>query len=136
MRVALIGVALLGSLSGCGSSEATSGAADSAAPCPSLPAPDPAATLPEGFPALDGQVLYGPASQGATTIVFGRVVGSDFVALRDDLAGRLATAGYDVDGTDQEAVEAEVHFSAPREGSVKVLQLCDGVLSVRYRLSG
>ncbi len=135
MRIALIGAALLGSLSGCGSSDSTSGA-DPAAPCSSLPSPDSAAILPDGFPVLDGQVLYGPASQGATTIVFGRVEGEDVVALRDVLAARLETAGYTIDGTDQEAVEAEAHFSAPREGSIKVQQLCAGVLSVRYRLSG
>ena len=109
---------------------------DAAAPCTSLPAADPAAALPEGFPRLPGQVLYGPASQGATTIVFGRVEGDDFEAARDDLARRLESAGYRLDGTDQEAVEAEAHFSAPREGSVRVKQLCEGVLEVRYRLSG
>jgi hypothetical protein len=108
----------------------------SAQPCTSLPAADPAASLPEGFPAPPGQVLYGPASQGATRIVFGRVEGDSFVALRDRLAADLEAAGYALDGTDQEAVEAEAHFSAPREGSVRVKQLCAGVLEVRYRLSG
>lgn len=128
---------LLLALAGCGGGETTSApVADPAAPCTSLPAADPAASLPAGFPALPGQVLYGPAAQGATTIVFGRVEGTDFVALRDRLAADLEAAGYALDGTDQEAVEAEAHFSAPREGSVKVQQLCDGVLSVRYRLSG
>ncbi len=107
-----------------------------AAPCTSLPAADPAAALPADFPALPGQVLYGPASQGATRIVFGRVEGDDVVALRDRLAVDLVSAGYALDGTDQEAVEAEAHFSTPREGSVRVKQLCQGVLEVRYRLSG
>ncbi len=106
------------------------------APCTSLPAADPAATLPSGFPQLPDQVLYGAASQGATRIVFGRVPGEDFEALRDELAAALSDAGYSIDGTDQEAVEAEAHFSAPREGSVRVKQLCEGVLEVRYRLSG
>ena len=136
MRGVLIGVTLLGSLSGCADSDSVQSAADQAAPCTTLPAADPAASLPEGFPVLAGQVLYGPASQGATTIVFGRVEGNDFVAVRDELAQRLTSVGYSVDGTDQEAVEAEAHFSSPREGSIKVQQLCEGVLSVRYRLSG
>ena len=92
--------------------------------------------LPDGFPRLPGQVLYGPASQGATTIVFGRVEGDDFEVTRDELADRLEQAGYRLDGTDQEAVEAEAHFSSPREGSVRVKRLCEGVLEVRYRLSG
>lgn len=130
-------VLLLAVATGCGgSSVAAPTAADRAQPCTSLPAADPAAVLPDGFPVLPDQVLYGPASQGATRIVFGRVEGSDFVALRDRLASELTAAGYALDGTDQEAVEAEAHFSSPREGSVKVQRLCDGVLSVRYRLSG
>lgn len=127
---------LLVALSACGSGGAPAPAPDAAAPCTTLPAADPSATLPEGFPRLPGQVLYGPASQGATTIVFGRVEGADFVALRDRLATDLAAAGYSLDGTDQEEVEAEASFSRPREGSVRVKQLCQGVLEVRYRLSG
>ena len=121
-------------LTGCGAGGA--GGAGSGLACASLPSADPAASLPTGFPVLPGQVLYGAASQGATRIVFGRTTGEDFVALRDRLAADLERAGYVLDGTDQEAVEAEVHFSNPREGSIKVQQLCDGVLEVRYRLSG
>ena len=125
---------LLLALTACGSAEPV--ARDTAAPCPSLPAADPAAALPDGFPRLPDQVLYGAASQGATRIVFGRVPGEDFAALRDELATALEDAGYRIDGTDQEAVEAEAHFSQPIEGSVRVKQLCAGVLEVRYRLSG
>lgn len=123
-------------LTACGSGSPAVSAQDAAAPCTSLPSADPDASLPEGFPQLPGQVLYGQASQGATTIVFGRVDGNDFEALRDRLAADLEDAGYSLDGTDQEAVEAEAHFSTPREGSVRVKQLCEGVLEVRYRLSG
>ena len=132
MRAAVV---LLLALTACGSSEAPA-PRDAAAPCASLPAADPSASLPEGFPRLPDQVLYGAASQGATRIVFGRVPGEDFEALRDELAASLEEAGYSLDGTDQEAVEAEAHFSQPVEGSVRVKQLCDGVLEVRYRLSG
>jgi hypothetical protein len=126
---------LLLALTACGSAEPAA-EPDAAAPCTSLPAADPSASLPDGFPQLPGQVLYGPASQGATTIVYGRVRGDDVEATRDRLATELEAAGYRLDGTDQEAVEAEAHFSTPREGSVRVKQLCDGVLEVRYRLSG
>jgi hypothetical protein len=134
VRTAVL-VAVL-ALTGCGSAEPAAPQQDAAAPCTSLPAADPQASLPEGFPQLPGQVLYGPASQGRTTIVFGRVEGDDFVALRDRLADELEAVGYSLDGTDQEAVEAEAHFSQPTEGSVRVKQLCEGVLEVRYRLSG
>lgn len=133
MRAAL--PVLLLALAACGSGSPTA-APSPAAPCASLPAADPSASLPAGFPQLPDQVLYGAASQGATRIVFGRVPGEDFVALRDALARDLEAAGYALDGTDQEAVEAEAHFRAPREGSVRVKQLCEGVLEVRYRLSG
>ncbi len=130
MRRALV---LVLALAACGQAPETT---SQTAPCGELPAADPKASLPDGFPQLPGQVLYGPASQGATTIVFGRVEGDDVEATRDRLARELETAGYRLDGTDQEAVEAEAHFSSPREGSVRVKQLCDGVLEVRYRLSG
>ena len=123
-------------VAGCGSAAPAAPVQDAAAPCTSLPAADPTASLPEGFPSLPGQVLYGAASQGSTRIVFGRVEGDDFEALRDRLAADLEKAGYALDGTDQEAVEAEAHFSQPTEGSVRVKQLCEGVLEVRYRLSG
>ena len=130
-----VAVVLLLGLTACGSADVAP-PRDTAAPCTSLPAADPAASLPEGFPQLPDQVLYGAASQGATRIVFGRVPGEDFEALRDQLAVSLEEAGYSLDGTDQEAVEAEAHFSRPVEGSVRVKQLCEGVLEVRYRLSG
>jgi hypothetical protein len=137
VRAAVLLLAVAG-LAACGSGGSASapGAQASTQPCTTLPPADPSAQLPDGFPAPAGQVLYGPASQGATRIVFGRVEGDSFVALRDRLAADLQVAGYVLDGTDQEAVEAEAHFSAPREGSVRVKQLCEGVLEVRYRLSG
>lgn len=135
-KIAAMGGGLvLAAVAGCGSGSPAA-VPSPGAPCSSLPAADPAATLPSGFPQLPDQVLYGAASQGATRIVFGRVPGEDFEALRDSLAAALVDAGYAIDGTDQEAVEAEAHFSAPREGSVRVKQLCDGMLEVRYRLSG
>lgn len=134
MKAALLVTVAL--LTGCGGEAPDVPVQDAAAPCTSLPRADPAAELPAGFPRLPDQVLYGAASQGATRIVFGRVEGDDFEALRDRLATELEDAGYALDGTDQEAVEAEAHFSQPVEGSVRVKQLCQGVLEVRYRLSG
>ena len=132
MRALLLPALLLVAACGGGSTPTATGVQ----PCTTLPPADPAATLPADFPRLPDQVLYGPASQGATTIVFGRVEGEDFAGLRDELADELEAAGYRLDGTDQEAVEAEAHFSSPREGSVRVKRLCEGVLEVRYRLSG
>lgn len=122
-------------LAGCGGEAPTAATPAQTQPCTSLPAADPRATLPADFPQLDGQVLYGPARQGRTRILFGRVAGEDFVALRDRLRDSLVSSGYRIDGTDQEAVEAEAHFSAPIEGSVRVKRLCRGMLEVRYRLS-
>lgn len=122
-------------LAACGGTGATSAAQPSGAPCTSLPPADPAVTLPAGLPSPEGQVLYEKASQGSTDVVFGRVEGTDVVAVRDQVAAALEDAGYELSGTDQEAVEAEVHFVQPLDGTVKVSTLCEGVLQVRYRLS-
>ena len=129
MRRALLLALVL--LTGCASDPLI----DTAADCEELPPADPAVTLPEGFPAPEGQVLYEQASQGSTRIVFGRLPGDDFVAARDRVKTALESAGYAVEGTDQEAVEAEVHFREPLDGTVRVTQLCEGQLQLRYRLS-
>jgi hypothetical protein len=124
----LLGLVLL---SACGSDPAPETAAD----CAELPPADSTVTLPEGFPAPEGQVLYEQASQGSTRIVFGRLPGDDVVAARDRVASALESAGYALEGTDQEAVEAEVHFRQPLDGTVRVTRLCVGQLQLRYRLS-
>ena len=131
----MVATALL--LAACGGGGGGGGTAtqSAASPCTSLPPADPSVTLPAGVPGPDGQVLYDKASQGSTDVVFGRVEGSDFVAVRDQVAAALEDAGYELSGTDQEAVEAEVHFVQPLDGTVKVSTLCQGVLQVRYRLS-
>ena len=122
-------------LAACGSGPEAA-PANPTAPCASLPAADPAAVLPTGFPVLADQVLYGPASQGATRIVFGRVPGTDVLAVRDDLVARLTAAGFRIESTDQEAVEAEASFTGPVEGTIKVQRLCADQLEVRYKLDG
>ena len=99
---------------------------------------DPAAKLPPGIPALDGQVLYEPSVQGKTTVVLARVAQGDFVKVRDDLRALLEQAGWTIDGTDQESVEAEAQFSRKpplQTGSIKVEPLCDNNVEIRYRLS-
>lgn len=106
--------------------------------CGPLPTADPAASLPEGLPARE-QVLYEPSTQGKTVIVFGLIAADDFVEVRDDYVDKLTKAGWTIDGTDQESVEAEAQFSkkTPRlvAGTIKVQPLCKGYLTVRYRLS-
>lgn len=132
MRRALAAVGLLVALAACGGSDAKDASA-----CGSLPSADPAAALPAGFPTRD-QVLYEHSSQGKTVIVFGLVKGSDFVEVRDDYVSKLKTAGWTVDGTDQEAVEAEAQFSKAgpsRTGTIKVQPFCTGYVSVRYKLN-
>lgn len=156
-RLALLaGSALLAALAGCGAqpdaaatpptaAAPTAAAPSSAAPtatapvaaeadCPPEPAADPAARLPKGFPVLPGQVLYDPELQGKTRLVYGRLAATDFVATRDALAGQLRAQGYTIEGTDGESVEAEVEFSGPHEGTVKVALLCRGTLRLRYKL--
>ena len=132
MRRALALVGLMTALTACGGSDAKDANA-----CGTLPSADPAAAMPAGFPARD-QVLYEPSTQGKTSIVFGLVKESDFVEVRDDYVTKLKTAGWTIDGTDQESVEAEAQFSktAPsRTGTIKVQPLCTGYVSVRYKLN-
>lgn len=134
-------VPLLAGLSACGGSDtdADAGAAsDATKACGTLPSADPAATLPAGLPSRD-QVLYEPSTQGKTAIVFGLVDESDFVEVRDDYVGKLKAAGWTIDGTDQESVEAEAQFSKKDPGliagTIKVQPLCKGYVTVRYKLS-
>jgi len=127
-------VPLLAGLAACGGDD------DPGAERCVLPTADPSAAPLEGLPSLDGSVLYGRSTQGKTQVVFALVNQGDFVKVRDDLKDRIEAAGWRIDGTDQETVEAEAQFSkaAPlQEGSIKVEPLagCDGYVTVRYRLS-
>ena len=131
-------VPLLVGVAGCGDSdeeaEEREAAGRASAACGALPSADPAASLPPGFPTLDGQVLYEPSKQGSTTIVFGRVAGEDFVGIRDQLTTKLVAAGYTIPGKDQESVEAEAEFDGPHVGTIKVQPLCEGYVYVRYKV--
>lgn len=131
MRPTLAALVLVPLLAACGGSEEASGTR-----CGTLPTANPAATLPAGFPALPGQVLHEPARQGKTDLVLALVHETDFVAVRDDLVARLRAAGFQVPGTDQEAVEAEAEFTGPHEGTIKVTPLCEGYVTVRYKFTG
>ena len=128
-------VPLVLGLAACGGSSDSDSENEAAASdtCATLPSADPAATLPTGYPALSGQVLYEPSKQGSTTIVFGRVEESGFLAVRDELVDKLKSAGYKIEGTDQESVEAEAEFSGPQNGTIKVQPLCKGNVSIRYK---
>jgi hypothetical protein len=119
------------------SSTPTNGASTGGATgCGTLPTADPAAELPAGFPALPGQVLYEPSTQGTTRIVFGLVQNASFTGVRDELVTQLKGSGYSIEGTDQESVEAEAEFGGKQSGTVKVQPVCDGYVSVRYKFNG
>lgn len=103
-----------------------------------LPSADLSAKMPEGLPPIDGQTLILPSVQGKTHIVFAHLPTADFVKVRDDYVEQLRAAGWTIDGTDQESVEAEAQFSKTPPliaGSVRVAPLCKGHVSVRFRLS-
>jgi hypothetical protein len=126
---------LAGLVVGC--SDKTTPAAKSDA-CGTLPSADAAAKLPTGIPELGGQVLYEPSVQGKTTIVYGLLNESSFVSVRDELVTKLKAAGWTIDGTDQESVEAEAQFSKAnplRTGTVKVEPLCKGYVTIRYKVN-
>ncbi len=101
-------------------------------------APSTSTTLPLGLPLTDGAAILRTATQGATTVAFTSIPGdrSTIVEVRDAVLADLKTAGYTVDGTDQEPTyEAEAQISGPHEGSIRVKPLCTGLLEVRYRIS-
>jgi len=128
-------VPLLAGLTACGDDKKDTGAAPGSQACPTLPTANPAAKLPAELPARD-QVLYEPSTQGKTEIVFGLVDESNFVEVRDDYVEKLTAAGWKIDGTDQESVEAEAQFSkGSTTGSIKVEPYCKGYVTVRYRVS-
>lgn len=130
-------VPLLAGLSACSSDKKSTTSSTSGKACGTLPSADPAAKLPAGFPARD-QVLYEPSTQGKTTIVFGLVDESSFVEVRDDYVDKLKAAGWTIDGTDQESVEAEAQFSKASPlmtGTVKIQPYCKGYVTVRYKLN-
>ena len=128
-------VPLLAGLTACGGDDKKATTADPNA-CGTLPTADPTAKLPAGFPARD-QVLYEPSVQGKTSIVFGLVDESSFVEVRDDYVEKLTAAGWKIDGTDQESVEAEAQFSkAALSGTIKVEPLCKGFVTIRYKANG
>ncbi len=135
LRHGLVAAALLAGLTACGGGATETPAKPGQQACGVLPTPDPAATLPSGFPAPE-QVLYQPVTQGSAHIVFGLVADGDFVAVRDDLVKRLTAKGYTIDSTDQESVEAEAEFSGPHRGTVKVEPVCKGHVTVRYKILG
>ena len=129
-------VPLLTGLAACGGSDNDKDdSSNNASVCGTLPTADPAATLPAGFPTRD-QVLYEPSTQGATKVVYALVDESDFVEVRDDLVDKLKAAGYTIEGTDQESVEAEAEFSGAHKGTIKVEPKCTGYVTVRYKFEG
>ena len=132
-------VPLLAGMTACGDSDKDKdedGGKPGTAACSTLPSADPKATLPVSFPALDDQLLYEPSMQGTTKIVYGLLAETDFVEVRDELVDKLKAAGYKIDGTDQESVEAEAEFSGPSRGTIKVQPLCKGHVSIRSKFLG
>lgn len=116
--------------------EKATGAA--AASCDGVLRSDSSAALPADYPALDGQQLYDSSTQGKTKVVFGHVKGgpADLSKVRDQLVAKMKSAGYTIEGTDQEQnAEAEAEFTGPHEGTVNVRPLCKGNLVVRYKFN-
>ncbi len=141
MHKSVVVLPLLALLAGCGGSSspaAAKGPADLACNDTLLPAAEATASLPAGIPAIDGATLYAPSTQGKTFIVFAHLPTKDFVKVRDDYVTQLKAAGWTIDGTDQESVEAEAQFSKQnplRTGTVKLAPVCKGHISVRFKVN-
>jgi hypothetical protein len=102
-----------------------------------LKAADPAAALPSTIPAgITGATFYEVQTQGATKRYFAYVSGTDLVKTRDDIKAAFEAKSIQIVGTDQEAgAEADLEFKAgAEEGSVQVINLCQGTLRLRYRV--
>lgn len=135
---ALLAVPLLLGVTACSDGDKQKAAGAAGASCTGVALTDSNATLPAGFPALDGQTLYMPSTQGKTMVVFGRVSGSqnDLVTIRDSIATKVKAAGYTIEGTDQEkGAEADLELSGPHAGTINVRPLCQGMVAVRYRFT-
>ena len=127
--VSLVATACGGSSSGGGTPAAAS------SPC-SLPAADASAALPSGFPTPAGATFYQLSTQGKTKIYFAYMAGSDVVATRDAIKAQLVTAGFKINGTDQEDnTEAELDAdSSAHGGTLQVIHFCSGQLRLRFSL--
>ena len=98
---------------------------------------DPAVALPARLPTgVTDPVLYDTQKLGATTLWFGQAAGDDVVAVRDAVAGVYERGGFTIESRDEEPpAEAEFQFTtAGEEGSVQVTPLCEGRVTVRWRL--
>lgn len=141
-------VALLLTVGGCGAASTgagpTPGATSSVTlpagnpePCRDLPRPDPGVRLPDpDFPLLAGAVLYRAAEQGRTQVRFATRPGEDVVETQRLVVAQLTAAGYRTETDAEPPAEAEVQFSGPAEGGVRITPLCDGQQEVRYLFRG
>jgi hypothetical protein len=98
---------------------------------------DPAVQLPARLPTgVTSPVLYDTQQLGATSLWFGQATGTDVVTVRDAVLATYERAGFTIESRDEEPpAEAEFQFtSAKDEGSVQVTPLCDGHVTIRWRL--
>jgi len=88
------------------------------------------------FAGVTGATFFSTDTQGKTVQYFAYVSGDDLVKTRDDIKAAFATAGYEIEGTDQEEdAEAELEWKGKgQEGSVQVIHLCKDNLRIRYRV--
>lgn len=132
MHRALLAVALV--LTGCSGGDDH----DGARPCDGqLRTADPKVALPARLPTgVTNPVLYDTQQLGATTLWYGQARGTDIVAVRDAILATFERAGFEIQSRDEEPpAEAEFQFtSAKDEGSVQVTPLCEGHVTIRWRL--
>lgn len=97
----------------------------------------PSKPLPSDVPGPSDQAVYDYLSQGKTEQWLATTSGTreDIVKTRDAIADQLKSAGYQIEGSDQEkGIEAEAEFTGPHKGTIQVSVACEGKLRVRYRL--
>ena len=138
MRVAPLMLAvLLAAAPACSDGDKEEGEAAAKASCDGkLVAAKSEAALPSDLPAgVTGATFYEVQTDGATKRYFGYTTGTDVVATRDTIRNAFSAAGFEIEGSDEEApAEAEFEWvKGSNEGSVQVIPLCQGHQRIRYR---
>ena len=98
-----------------------------------------ATQLPSDVPAPSGaSTAYQYFAQGATKVWYFAIDGApaDLTSLRDSYDQSLTSAGYKIEGTDQEEnAEAESEFSGAHDGTTNFRPLCKGKDVLRLKLT-
>jgi hypothetical protein len=137
LTAAAIAVPLVMGLAACSDNDKKKANEAANAACPSNISTATSTALPSNVPSPGG-TAYDYSAQGKTLVWYFAIDGSadQLPSLRDGYDGKLTSAGYKIEGTDQEeGAEAESDFSGPHEGTTNFRPLCSGKVVLRLKLT-